>query len=57
MADADTEKIHYIEQPCEKNSIAHDSETAALKTIPHSAAEKLAIHRAVQCKFEAVCQI
>jgi hypothetical protein len=29
----------------EKHSIAHNSETAALKTILHSAAEKLAIHQ------------
>jgi hypothetical protein len=46
MADADTEKIHYIERPCETSSIAHSSETAAQKTIAHSTAEKLAIHQA-----------
>jgi hypothetical protein len=44
MADADTEKIHYIGRP--QNSIAHKSETAAQKMIPQSAAEKLAIHQA-----------
>jgi len=46
MADADTKKIHYIGRPCEKDSIAHNSETAAPKMIPHSAAERLVIHRA-----------
>src|SRR6266567_2464445 len=46
MADADAEKIHYIGRPCETNSIAHNTETSMLKTIPHSAVEKLVIHQA-----------
>src|SRR5215831_3288174 len=45
MADADTEKMHCVGRPWEKNSIIHDTKTAASKTIGQRAAEKLAIHR------------